>query len=299
MRPEPFRFQSVSYSRDPSPAPAPPADKPRKLKRNPNGTLRWNGAGSAKQIKSNRYGSPAFGTAQITPEKPKADGKRRKLDDGSPSTPPRGPTTSPQASRTNGPTTPKLSISTPPPSRLRAPSVTKPTTPIQPSPLRQAWQMSPDSSQESVEKTPPPPASQPSETAHLMSELIKQATPPKKPDLSNPYQTASPTAKVGPPRRSTRRFKPPTPEQVNGKAAETKEPTETLNDVTAHVVVESTVPKVRCRWRVSFQNAEYSCRAANALALRLTARPALRRNHLDPHLSHRKRRLQLLMKTIA
>jgi hypothetical protein len=38
-----------------------------------------------------------------------------------------------------------------------------------------------------------------------MAELIKETTPPKKPDLANPYQLASPVGKVGPPRRSTKR----------------------------------------------------------------------------------------------
>jgi hypothetical protein len=83
-----------------------------------------------------------------------------------------------------------------------------------------------------------------------MSQLIKEATPPKRPDLSNPYQTASPIAKVGPPRRSTRRTKVPTrAEQPNGKDVEEKkkQEAEQMVDIPAQAFIEATVPKVSHR----------------------------------------------------
>lgn len=254
-RHEPFRFQSVISSRDASPAPpsSTPKTPRRTLKRNPNGPYRWDGVGSAKQNKRNCYASPAFGTPQISPEKSKSDGKRRRVDNSS-SPPPTDsklpyPITTPQASRSNAPTTPKLSVNTTTP-RLRTPSITKPTTPSQPSPLRQTWQLSPTNSNEDLQQSSPPPGPRPSETASLVSQLIKEATPPRKPDLSNPYQTASPIAKVGPPRRSTRRTKAPTrAEQPNGKDVEEKKKQEVaqMDDVPAQAFIEATVPKVSHR----------------------------------------------------
>jgi hypothetical protein len=40
--------------------------------------------------------------------------------------------------------------------------------------------------------SPPSVGKEPTQAASFMAELIKDVTPTKKPDLSNPYQTASP-----------------------------------------------------------------------------------------------------------
>ena len=85
-----------------------------------------------------------------------------------------------------------------------------------------------------------------------MAELIKETTPPKKPDLANPYQLASPVGKVGPPRRSTKRpratGRPVTLTTVEneekGKKEETKEK-EKLMEYSPQTIIEATVPKVR------------------------------------------------------
>jgi hypothetical protein len=85
-----------------------------------------------------------------------------------------------------------------------------------------------------------------------MAELIKETTPPKKPDLANPYQLASPVGKVGPPRRSTKR-----PRATGRPVALTKaeneeekekkeEPkVEKLMEYSPQTIIEATVPKVR------------------------------------------------------
>jgi len=93
-------------------------------------------------------------------------------------------------------------------------------------------------------------------TANFVAELIKETAPPKKPDLSNPYQTASPVGKVGPPRRANKRPRaagrpvPPTKEQ---KAEEEKKKAEEqrkkeeetkLKALSAQAIIEATVPKV-------------------------------------------------------
>ena len=86
-----------------------------------------------------------------------------------------------------------------------------------------------------------------------MAELIKETTPPKKPDLSNPYQLASPVGKVGPPRRSIKRpratGRPVTltkaeNEEEKGKKEEPKEK-EKLMEYSPQTIIEATVPKVR------------------------------------------------------
>jgi hypothetical protein len=86
-----------------------------------------------------------------------------------------------------------------------------------------------------------------------MAELIKETTPPKKPDLANPYQLASPVGKVGPPRRSTKRpratGRPVTltkveHEEEKGGEEEPKEK-EKLIEYSPQTIIEATVPKVR------------------------------------------------------
>ncbi|KAJ2914651.1 hypothetical protein MD484_g5768, partial [Candolleomyces efflorescens] len=259
-KPEPFRFQSAPPppSREASPATSTPAATPRRtLKRNPNGPYRWEGAGSAKATRRNRYASPAFGTPQLSPEKSKTDGdkKRRKVDEEASSNESSSiskhpfPASSPQpsTSRVNGPTAPKITIPVSP-SKLKAPALLKPTTPSQPSPLRQAWSTSPSSSQEDLTKMdqaqPSPPKQ--SSAASIMSSIIQEVTPPKKPDLSNPYQTASPLAKVAPPRRSARRTRatgrPTTPEN-DKKQKEEKVAEGDSQDFPAQTVIEATLPK--------------------------------------------------------
>jgi hypothetical protein len=86
-----------------------------------------------------------------------------------------------------------------------------------------------------------------------MAELIKEAIPPKKPDLANPYQLASPVGKVGPPRRSTKRpratGRPVAPtktenDEEKGTKEEAKEK-ENSKDYSPQTIIEATVPKVR------------------------------------------------------
>lgn len=254
-----------------------PSASPRKtLSKNPNGVYRWEGAGSAKQSRSrNRYASPAFGASRSTPERlvmkeisssqePRSDSKRRKVDDefveetssnaetstngSSLPFPTSGPPTVPRA---NG-VFPKLVPSTP--SRLRIPTVQKPTTPVVPSPLRQAWSEASSTSQNDGKQSPPPPRQ--SKAANFMAELIKEVTPPRKPDVSNPYQTASPVSKVGPPRRANKRLratgkptvpvvveKKPEEEDVKADASNEKEK-EKQKEYSPQAIIEATVPKV-------------------------------------------------------
>ena len=118
------------------------------------------------------------------------------------------------------PATPRLRLSVPP----------KPTTPAVPSPLRNTWGVgdSPSSSHSS-------PPKQPTRAANFMAELIKEVTPPKKPDLSNPYQTASPvkpSLQKKPPKKRKAPEGPPTEQE------------KTDANLTHQTIVEATVPTV-------------------------------------------------------
>lgn len=86
-----------------------------------------------------------------------------------------------------------------------------------------------------------------------MAELIKETTPVKKPDLSNPYQTANPVGKIGPPRRGTKRTratgKPSVPAKEQQTSENKKEETQgkSAKEYSAQEIIEATLPKVRPR----------------------------------------------------
>lgn len=85
-----------------------------------------------------------------------------------------------------------------------------------------------------------------------MTELIKEVTPPKKPDLSNPYQAASPV-KITPTVTKTRGKRP----RLNGRVTKPQkggesdkesdgEKVDEVKEYSAQAIIEATVPKV-CR----------------------------------------------------
>ena len=267
---QPFRFStSPTPSRGTTPAfslgsPTSSQQTPRRtLTRNPNGVYRWQGAGSARP--RNRHQSPAFGPPRSTPSKfklsapesspSKADNKRRRLDavtehttphgisEPLPSTPPReqpsaessvlSSSTSSLSSSTMNDSSPNKTNAVPATPRLHLSVPPKPTTPAVPSPLRNTWVTGESSSP--PQSSPPSKPSQPTRAANFMAELIKEVTPPKKPDLSNPYQTASP---VKPSLQ-----KKPTKKR---KAAEgrSKEPEKKAVDLSHQTIIEATVPTV-------------------------------------------------------
>jgi len=69
-----------------------------------------------------------------------------------------------------------------------------------------------------------------------MAELIKEVTPPKKPDLSNPYQTASPV-KPSLQKKPAKKRKP-----ADGRS---KEPEKKEVDLSHQTIIEATIPTVR------------------------------------------------------
>ena len=266
------------------------------LARNPMGVYRWQGGGSARP--RNRYQSPSFGstssrsTIKLAPEKPKADSKRRRVgEDATSSSPQRaGATTGTKVNGSAAPTMPS-SASAPaalgsqngttvngrpngapvpaPPStpRIRTNGI-KPTTPAVPSPLRQAW----GNSDSPPQPSPTQPASKPTRAASFMTELIKEVTPPKKPDFANPYEAANPMIKPAPKKQPVRRTRTAT---KAAEQAKKKEP-----ELTPQAIIEATVPKVRVSASsltetnidVSFRGASGRDRLPNSLGSSLRRR---------------------------
>lgn len=269
-KPEPFRF-STSPPRGSSPnlSFGPPngvssdTRTPKKtLSRNPNGILRWQGAGSARP--RNRYRSPGFGSRpqgpriELSPIRTPSttDGKRRRVGNEAESSTAQKSAPSSSMSTVVFPTsnstsltrsTPAINEKTPVPPvpattlapaavvtpkvngattpRLRTAGLSvKPTTPAVPSPLRQTWKQN---------DSPPQPPTRPTRAANYMTGLIKEVTPLKKPDVANPYQTASPVKM--PARKPTARRSRPVAEK---KEKQHKEP-----EMTAQAIIEATVPK--------------------------------------------------------
>ncbi|KAH0582911.1 hypothetical protein H2248_010812 [Termitomyces sp. 'cryptogamus'] len=270
-----------------SSASAPMPSSRKTLTRNPNGVYRWQGGGSAKTPRSrNRYSSPAFGPSRSTSDRlilkdtlepPRTDNKRRKvaedtnlfstssdssstlLDNTAAKPPVRAAAPDPSPTRikqalpfpvsagspvtsrtTNNITSNATSQST---SRLRVPPLQKPSAPVVPSPLRQAWSgASPPSLSD-----PTTPSPKQTKAANYMAELIKEVTPPKRPDLSNPYQTASPLGKVGSApkgrvgRRARATGKPTAP--LNKDAKTTEKGADQESAFSPQAIIEATLPK--------------------------------------------------------
>ena len=70
-----------------------------------------------------------------------------------------------------------------------------------------------------------------------MTELIREATPPKKPDLANPYQTASPVKVVKPPTKKPARKPGAVPKQPPA------EKEKKLPEMSMQAIIEATLPK--------------------------------------------------------
>ncbi|KAH9839894.1 uncharacterized protein C8Q71DRAFT_855201 [Rhodofomes roseus] len=225
---EPFRFSTSPLSPEPAQAtftPGSASNGNRKmLTKNPNGPYLMRGGGSARP--RNRYQSPGFGPPQrttppirITPEKPPADGKRRRIGADPDLFAPRpvssvtasssyarngatSPVAGPSSTGTRGDSTanglPKVNRASPT-TPVRRPA--KATAPVNPSPLRQAWGQ-PDSP---PSQSSPPSTSKQTSSAAYLSQLIKDISPKTNPDIQNPYQAASmlprPPAKKPPPKK--------------------------------------------------------------------------------------------------
>lgn len=124
--------------------------------------------------------------------------------------------------------------------RLRITNLpTKPTAPSVPSPLRQTWGQSDSPPHSPGSNTQAKPT--PTKAASFMTDLIKEVTPPKRPDVSNPYQTASPVkppSKKPTPKRPKAGTKPVVPPPVPIAPPKTPEPS-------PQAIIEATVPKAR------------------------------------------------------
>ncbi|THU86233.1 hypothetical protein K435DRAFT_369728 [Dendrothele bispora CBS 962.96] len=271
------------------------------LKTNPNGRYRWEGGGSAKPSRSrNRFQSPAFGPSRAaserlvlrdSPEKEptKTDTKRRRVGEeatsstASPSGINGTTSTSSQpsaqskpifpfpVSNMNGSASPSKATSGEAPKlngvshsstpRLRTSMLNaKPTTPAVPSPLRQTWGQSGSPPSRSDTEDGQTQQRQ-TKAANFMSELIKEVTPVKRLEVSNPYQAASPVPASSVPKSRPKRTraagKPTAPaKEVNGVKAkdDEKEKGKLEKEYSAQAIIEATVPKGSKRSRPPAQS---------------------------------------------
>lgn len=286
--PEPFRFQSRSASRATS-VPLPNGTTPstsrqgRMLSKNPNGVYKWQGAGSARPRQ--RYHSPGFGQPRSSSSRIKlspprtltTDTKRRRVGSEAETSSAQPVTTSPTtAAPRQGSSQPTSHNQNPsPPSNGITPGINgtsaepnmngtsslprihassgvshKPSTPVRPSPLRQAW------SGEDPPSPPAPPARGQTRAAAFMQELVRENTAPKKPDIANPYQQMMPSPmrrikRSTIPARKTRSAaakereeKEKEKQQEREKEAETqKQKQAQVKKLSAQSIIEATVPK--------------------------------------------------------
>ena len=72
-----------------------------------------------------------------------------------------------------------------------------------------------------------------------MTELIREATPAKKPDIADPYQTASPVKTAKPLAKKPPRMSRAIPKQPFTEVKEKREP-----EMSMQVIIEVTLPKV-------------------------------------------------------
>ncbi|OSD03070.1 hypothetical protein PYCCODRAFT_1434947 [Trametes coccinea BRFM310] len=258
-----INFMSPSTSEQMVAAAGTAAQNGRKtLAKNPMGVYRWQGGGSARP--RNRYQSPGFGsrvarpTIKLTPEKPKTDSKRRRVgEDATTSSPQRvhkpalttstsSSSTSSTVSMANGaqsnirpngaavpavPSTPRI--------RTAGTGVAKPTTPAVPSPLRQTWSQSDSPPQTS----PSQPASKPTRAASFMTELLKEVTPPKKPDFANPYEAVSPLPRPAQKKQPVRKTRSAARAEAEKAEREKEKAKEKEPELTPQAIIEATVPK--------------------------------------------------------
>lgn len=263
---EPFRFESRAAtspprSKSPSAPPRSTSAAPRTLTRNPNGVYTWKGAGSARARRArNNFATPAFRIPRSTAPRSSAsnaeltgnDAKRRKIAN-SPDEPqassssnqvpfPVTNTTSISRITTTGPSLKPPPISTP---RQRTPVLQKPTTPVVPSPLRQAWTGGSPSGSESGSPHGPGTLKQ-TETARHVTELVNSLKSQDKvlDDLRNPYEFACPVKRPAAPKRkrvtaSTKKAAPTpaAPKEDGMVKAKVKE-------MSVHDIIEATLPEV-------------------------------------------------------
>ena len=227
------------------------SSSPRKvLKQNPNGEYRWTGGGSARRSAAR---SMSRSVSPVTSTLASSDNKRRRVGEDANTSLSQstglGTTQIGDSSTTNvgvaGPSTPLSSNSSrfPQVFPLRA-TIQPKNTPTNPSPLRQSFTQSspgsPDSQLTQSPSSPSPLQKRATHAAAIFSEIVEKATPPSRPDLSNPYQTASPVK----PKQKEKKKLP----DKKGKGRE--EQIETVVEKKVEVtpspkaIIEATVPKV-------------------------------------------------------
>ncbi|CAK5273782.1 unnamed protein product [Mycena citricolor] len=265
------------------------------LSRNPNGSYRWSGSGSARPSK-NRYASPAFAAPSrstsphiVFRDMPsstvQASPKRRRLET-PPSTPPAVPRSAapaPSPTRTSQLPFPLASPDPTPSQSSKNPHSLVPITPsrasivpksmpVHPSPLRQTWAISPTPSISSTGSSPTQSGT-PTKAATLLTAIIKDADaeiPKHHPAVQNPYENPAVTRRTNThrpaePRRRTRATARATQkEREKEKEKEVAKEDDKPKDIPPEAIIQATLPKGSKRVRAPQVNGGASLSSLSA-----------------------------------
>ncbi|KAF7770500.1 hypothetical protein Agabi119p4_6474 [Agaricus bisporus var. burnettii] len=239
---------------------------PRTLGKNPNGTYKWKGVCSSRAFRSrNTFSSPVIPVhpsktfrAPATSTDAEAlgnDRKRRRI--GDPTTEPQDPplvngaslnqvslpvasTATDSTSRTSTTT----SLQSPPvatPVRQRIQVLQKPTAPVVPSPLRQAWTGGSPSGSESGSPQGPNPVRR-TKTAQHVTDLVKSLNSQDKvvAEIRNPYELANPVKRPTMPKRKR---VAPAKKPATAAPAPKETTTKIAKEMSVHAIIEATLPE--------------------------------------------------------
>lgn len=131
------------------------------------------------------------------------------------------------------------------PVRQRTQGLQKPTAPVVPSPLRQAWTGGSPSGSESGSPQGPTPVRR-TKTAQHVTDLVKSLNSQDKvlAELRNPYEVANPVKRATMPKR--KRVVAPAKKSATIAPAPKETTAKVAKEMSAHAIIEATLPEVRC-----------------------------------------------------
>ena len=217
----------------------------RMLKKDPNGTVVWRGAGRSRSSSAQPRQS-ARANAKATTQQDTS--KRRKItEESTPELEPVAPIT-PSVSSASGP---PFNIGSAPKREF----VKKPilvyarqrTAPVVSSPLRNVITGSPPGSPPTSVNSAASSTSSQTRAASALTAIVEKATPPPKPDIANPYEVAAPIKPVAKPKERKRLGERKKAQEEAAKAKQTQPaaPASKEKEMSAKSIIEATVPKVR------------------------------------------------------
>lgn len=213
------------------------------LKKDPNGTVVWRGAGRSR----NSIVQPRQAAKVDSQTKPE-NSKRRKITEEYTSAHEPVTSTAPVVSSASGPTLNNF-VSAPNQDQTKKSSfahVRPCTTPAVSSPLRNVVTGSPPGSPPTSVNSAASGSTSQTKAASVLSAIVEEATPPPKPDIANPYEVAAPIKPVAKPkdRKRLNERRKAQEEATKAKESQSAQP-QKEKELSAKSIIEATVPKVR------------------------------------------------------